>query len=156
MPQKSDGYYTDFYPGVDEAIAELKQGNVAFVEPVISFLEKDPYSFGSGYRKEKAWRYLRRVLLTKRQKERLCDVAIACVKTRMGREFFPMCRFVCGIMNDKFCQEIYKLSRLSDDGNIKRRATLLAAYFQGVENGERYRLQAFWHWVRYRVQSKPK
>ena len=144
-----DAYYRDFYPGVDQAIVELKQGNVAFVEPIISYLEKDPYTFGSGYRKEKIWRFLRRVSLTEKQKERLRAVALKQVWTRMSREFFPMCRFISAIADGKFREQLERVSMAAGDADVLRRAALLDAYCVSLHNGERYRWQSLRSWSRY-------
>lgn len=132
--QPSD-YYRPLHPAVHGSVAELKKGNLAHVEPVIHFLEYDPYTFGTGYLKEKIWRYLLRVSLTKKQEERLRQVALHYVEVRMSREFFPMCRFVSGIATEKFKEQVRVLEE-STDLQVRRRAALLAAYFKGIKHGE--------------------
>ncbi|MBV9467758.1 MAG: hypothetical protein JO316_06770 [Abitibacteriaceae bacterium] len=149
-PKHDAAYHTTWHPEAEQAIAELKRGNLNFVEPVISFLDKDPYTHGSGYLKEKAWRYLKRVTLTKKEEERLRQIALHCVKTRLGREFFPMCRFICGIADDKLRAQVQKLTE-SEDISVRRRANLLAAYLESLAHGERYRRQSEQAWVEFQI-----
>ena len=122
-------------------IQKLKAGNQNGVEEIILFLEKDYYSHGSGYLKEKAWKYLRRADLNEIQKARLCAVAISYVQTRLCREFFPMCRCICLIADENFREQINLLEN-SRDLDIQRRAKLLGAYLQSLEFGERYRCKS--------------
>ncbi|HEX8832982.1 MAG TPA: hypothetical protein VF719_02215, partial [Abditibacteriaceae bacterium] len=102
-------------------MAELKNGNMAHLEPVIAFLERDSYCHGSGYSKEKIWRLLPRVELTKKQKARLLGVSLQYVHTRMSREFFAMCRFIRGIAPPEFAEKVRNLAEC-DDEQVARRA----------------------------------
>jgi hypothetical protein len=146
MSRQPADYHTPAYPDIYTSVAELKNGNMAHVEPIISFLERDPYTYGSGYWKEKIWRYLLRVDLTEKQKERLRQVAVHYVKTRISREFFTMSRFISGIVNERFAAQVRELED-SHDHKIRLRAAILSAYLRSIRQGEDARRSTFWRWV---------
>lgn len=146
MPEKPPDYSNSFYPDVTYSVAQLKQGSGEHLAPILNFLERDPYTHGSGYLKEKIWHYLRRVPLTKKQEQRLLGVAVLYVRTRLSREFFPMCRFVRGFATEHFEQQIHNLEN-SDDKRVRHRASLLAAYFTSLQHGEETRFASHWRWL---------
>lgn len=131
----SRSYNFAHYPSIDGAVAELKKGNRAYCEPIIHFLEIDPYEYGSGYVKEKVWRYLQRVELTEKQKERLRQVALHYVRNRMSREFFPMCRFMHSIKTQRFEHQVEQLMQ-TPDARVHQRAKLLKIYLRSIAAGD--------------------
>jgi hypothetical protein len=62
------------------------------IEAVISYLEDDPWTFGSGYTKAEMIKLLRRLSLTAAHQERLRKVVLAAVDGRDRREFRHYCR----------------------------------------------------------------
>lgn len=144
MSKQPANYQQQLYPDIYASVAALKQADLSHVEPIIYYLERDPYTYGSGYLKEKIWRYLLRVTLTHKQKERLREVAIHYVKTRLSREFFPMCRFVSGIVTDQFKQQVLVLEA-SSDVRIQQRAALLTAHLHSLQQGAEARQMSRWH-----------
>jgi hypothetical protein len=139
-------YYAPLYPDITLSVMELKNGSLAFVEPIICYLERDVYSLGSGYLKEKIWRYLVRIKLTEKQKGRLRQVALHYVKTRISREFYPMCRFIREIADDKFATQVHELQNSSDQ-KVQRRAIIMSAYLQSISQGEQARSYFHDRWM---------
>lgn len=127
------------YKEAEAAIAALKSGDVRGVEPAIRFLKADIYESGSGYLKEYLWRYVPRVPLTERQRERLLQVARKYLDRQVAREFWQMCRAVCLIADAEFIEYVRDLAESSKDEGVRRRASLLAAYLDGVDEGEKAR-----------------
>lgn len=125
------------------AVWELRMGNPRNLELIIRFLNVDEYGFRTGYLKERAWRVLKRAQLTEHQKERLRTIALAYLRRRMQREFWYMCRFIYCIADDQFRLRVEQLT-VSKDELIRKRASLLNAYLQSPEKGERRRRE-FWH-----------
>lgn len=149
MSNQDVNHHQHLYPDIDASVAALKQGDGSHVEPVIYYLERDPYTYGSGYLKEKIWRYLLRVTLTNKQKERLREIAIHYIKTRLSREFFPMCRFVNGIATDEFKQQVLTLEA-TGDVRVQQRAYLLDAHFKGPQQAAEARQLSHWQRRGYR------
>jgi len=135
-------YYAPPYPDIAPSVRELKKGNIAVVEPIICYLERDVYALGSGYSKENIWRFLLRVKLSKKEKERLRHVALHYIETRLSREFFPMCRFIRGIADDGFTAQVCAL-QISSDQKSRRRAMIMAAYLKSIKEGEAARRNLF-------------
>ena len=129
------------------ALGYLQIGNPRGLETIISFLQRDEYRHRSGYAKEYAWHLLTRAPLTERQKERLRSVALEYLRRRMQREFWYMCRFICRIADTQFRNRVQELTK-SKDELIRKRASLLNAYLQSPEKGERVRRE-FWYECRH-------
>jgi hypothetical protein len=136
------------FKAAEAAIEQLKAGDVRGVEPAIGFLNADVYEFRSGYLKEYLWRYLHRVPLTDRQKERLFEVANKYLQRQIGREFWQMCRVVSQVADAEFSGNVRALAQSSKDDGVRQRAALLAAYLYGLEEGEKAR-RKFTRKVRY-------
>jgi hypothetical protein len=122
-----------------EAIELLRSGDAHGVEPAIRFLKADVHEFRSGYLKEYLWRYLSRASFKERQKERLLQVARKYLERQIGREFWPMCRFIRQIADDEFAAYVKDLSASAKDENVRQRASLMAAYLRGMDEGEEER-----------------
>jgi hypothetical protein len=56
-----------------------------------------------------------------------------------------MCRFVAGIATEELKEQVQALEG-SPDARVQHRAHLLAAYFDGVSQGEAERRASFWRW----------
>lgn len=131
-------YYATFpkgYPQVEALVRRVRRGRRRTLGRLIEFLQADPYTHGSGYVKQAAWRSLSAVELTPDQRQRLLGVALQYVKVRLSREFFRMCRFVAGIADDDFRATVSELAE-SPDPRVRHRANLLAAYLQSIRLGD--------------------
>jgi hypothetical protein len=95
----------------------------------------DEYSRGSGYDKEYIWHRLKRVEVNGSQRRRLEEIAVRYLHRRMRREFWSMCRFIHRIADDAFRAQVAMLMK-SKDQLVRKRASLLQAYFAGLEAGE--------------------
>jgi len=131
------------------AYTGLLEGDAKKADPLIRFLEKDEYKFGTGYAKELIWRNLKRVKLTDNQKQRLRKVAMTYLNKRMQREFWYMCRFIHLIADDTFRSQVKTLTE-SKDGKVRQRASLLYAYLQSDAQGERVRRDFYYKCLRVR------
>jgi len=109
--------------------------NIGDIDAVIRFLEKDDYRRRTGYSKEYAWHLLKRAEFNGSQRRRLLQVALRYLHRRMGREFWYMCRFIHKIADDAFRAQVAMLMK-SRDELVRKRASLLQAYFAGPEAGE--------------------
>ena len=105
------------------------------VDVVIGFLEKDDYRRRTGYAKEYAWHLLKGIELTASQRRRLQEIALRYLHKRMRREFWYMCRCSHGIADDQFRSQVMILTK-SKDVLVRKRASLLQAYFVSLEAGE--------------------
>jgi hypothetical protein len=135
-----DTYYTTHFPEVIDAIARVQRGDAASADAVIRFLEADPYAMGTGYLKEKAWKFLKRVELSEADRERLRRVAIRYLLFPWHSEFFSMCRAISRFADESFLSEVHAHTGSSDNGLV-RRAALLSAYLGASERGEEMRKQ---------------
>jgi hypothetical protein len=105
------------------------------VDVVIGFLEQDNYRRRTGYAKEYAWHLLKGIELTGSQRRRLLEIALRYLHKRMRREFWYMCRFIHRIADDSFRSQVATLTQ-SKDALVRKRASLLQAYFVSTEAGE--------------------
>ncbi len=127
------------YKEAQAAIEDLKAGDVRGLEPAIRFLKADVQESRSGYLKESTWRYLSRISLTNRQKERLLQIGRKYLERRMSREFWQMCRFISQIVDAEFVEYVHRLAESAKDEDMRQRAALLSAYLQSIEAGENER-----------------
>ena len=82
------------YPaGFWENYQRLRAGDPAGLEIAISFLEADPWFFGTGYVKTKLMRFIKPSMLTPEDTQRLQQVVLAVVDKRDERDFREYCRF---------------------------------------------------------------
>src|SRR4028118_349799 len=118
-PHNYDNYSLDTER---QAVSQLRKGHLEHLERVIQFLEFDPYTHGSGYLKELAWRTLRHISLGEEQKIRLRRTMLSYVRKRLTREVPAMARCASVLVDDFLRSELEKLHQ-SDDPAAKRRAT---------------------------------
>jgi hypothetical protein len=83
-----------FFPGGSARWQAFLQRDTGELEAAVTFLEIDPWFFGSGYMKQLIWDRLKRAPLTSKQERRLETVAIAYVQHRVQREFWHMARYM--------------------------------------------------------------
>lgn len=119
---------------LQHAEKEIREGNMRQVADIIRFLERDEQRPSSSYVKDCAWRLLKHARLTESQKEQLRNVALVCLRNRIHRGFWDMCRFIRRIANDSFRMKVSRLTN-SKDENIRQRALLLQAYLESPEKG---------------------
>lgn len=96
------------------------------VKFMITFLEVDPWFWGSGYMKEKLIRRLKQAPLKEPQKARLRTVAFDAVLRRPHREFKHYCKLARALQTPDFVGNIERLATESntgsDDGAVRARA----------------------------------
>lgn len=96
------------------------------VEFMITFLEVDPWFWGSGYMKEKLIRRLKQAPLKDPQKARLRTVALDAVLRRPHREFKHYCKLARALQTPDFVGNVERLATGSDtgsdDGAVRARA----------------------------------
>lgn len=81
------------YPaGFWEDYKRLRSGDPAGIENAVSFLEADPWFFGTGYVKTTLMRSLKPAMLTPEYKKRLQGVVLTVVDKRDERDFREYCR----------------------------------------------------------------
>ncbi|MEL7436144.1 MAG: hypothetical protein AAFN11_19530, partial [Chloroflexota bacterium] len=117
----------------------IKRADPKFFEPALIYLEDDPYTFGSGYRKVDIWRYIRRYDLQDADIQRLEQAALQYLARPMSREFKHMCQTMCRIATDDFWA-IIEEKRDSDVPRVQVNAYCLHAYADGMMAGEKRRL----------------
>lgn len=123
---------------IEMRLAFRRTANRRDVENLIKYLDRDEYCDGSGYGKERAWRRLRVVQLNGSQLRRLQEIALRYLHKRMNREFWCMCRFICGNADDAFRSRVRRVAE-SKDVLVRKRASLLQAYLQSEVAGEAVR-----------------
>jgi hypothetical protein len=89
------------------------------VDAAIEFLEKDEWTFGSGYAKADLIRLLRKLDLNPNQAERLRRVVLAVVDGRDRREFRHYCRLACKLDSPRLRDELTR--RLENEYEVVRR-----------------------------------
>ncbi|HKQ73220.1 MAG TPA: hypothetical protein VJ810_05790 [Blastocatellia bacterium] len=89
------------------------------VDAAIEFLEKDEWTFGSGYAKADLIRLLRKLDLNHTQTERLRRVVLAVVDGRDRREFRHYCRLACKLDSPRLREELAR--RLDNENEVVRR-----------------------------------
>src|SRR4029079_12913933 len=99
------------------------------VAAILTFLQDDPYEFGSGYEKEAAWQLLKRVELTDSERARVLSIARSYLGRRVGREFRYMALFVRRIADAAFRAEVEQMGS-ERSYEVGKRARLLAAYLR--------------------------
>ncbi len=80
-----------------ENYERLRSGDPTGLENAVSFLEADPWFFGTGYVKTKLMRFIKPAMLTPEYKKRLQQVVLAVVDKRDERDFREYCRFACKV-----------------------------------------------------------
>lgn len=86
---------------------------------MIEFLEKDQWTFGSGYAKADLIRLIRKLDLNHTQAERLRRVVLAVVDGRDRREFRHYCRLARKLDSPQLRKELMR--RLEDENEVVRR-----------------------------------
>src|SRR5262245_9822726 len=89
------------------------------VDAAIEFLEKDEWTFGSGYAKAEFIRLLRKLDLNHTQAERLRRVVLTVVDGRDRREFRHYCRLACKLDSPQLREELAR--RLENENEVVRR-----------------------------------
>jgi hypothetical protein len=89
------------------------------VDAAIEFLEKDEWTFGSGYAKAELIRLLRKLDLKPTQAERLRRVVLAVVDGRDRREFRHYCRLAYKVDSPHLRKELVR--RLDGESEVVRR-----------------------------------
>jgi hypothetical protein len=127
-----------FPGGLNRAYDHLKQGDAEVTEPVIAFLEADPYFFRSGYVKADLLRALPKFPLDQRQRARLRQVILARVKGPARREFRRYCNLAPHVTTPGFEEELATLAAGSQQQLTARHAGwVLAALRRGVQKRSR-------------------
>ncbi len=95
--------YTAFPLGYQQSFWQAKAGDGRNLEPLVLFLEADPYVFRSGYAKEAAIGALKQVPeIAPHYAARLRNVILHIVDTRWGQEFRAYCRLAVKVDRPEF------------------------------------------------------
>jgi hypothetical protein len=108
-------------PSFQEDWWRLKQGDPAGLETAISFLEADPWFFGSGYAKAELIRLINKCELSDVYRRRLQNVVLAVLETHDRREFRSYCRLAKKVYSERFRAELLTLLNHTSS-NVRRRA----------------------------------
>jgi len=109
------------------------------VDSAIEFLEKDEWTFGSGYAKADLIRLLRKLDLKPGQAERLRRIVLAVVDGRDRREFRHYCQLACKLDSPRLREELMR--RLEDENEVVRRHARWALEYLSSKvttEGEKY------------------
>ena len=118
----------------------IKRTDPTLLENFIQFLENDPIEFGSGYKKEIVWRYIRRYPLNGEQIHRLEQAAFRCLARPMAREFKFMYQTMSHIATEAFWKRIEGVLQVVNP-IMQINAYCLYAYSKGIYAGEKQRLE---------------
>ena len=108
-------------PGFAEQFADLRQGDLASIEPMIEFLEADPYFYGSGYLKTDIIKLIRHMPLNSEQTGRLRGVVLAVLDRRDCREFRNFCQLARAVYSPELLAEVERRTSSADPA-LRRRA----------------------------------
>lgn len=130
---------TKRYPeGFEAGLEALRHGDSSCAEPVIHYLEADPWFPGSGYAKEKAIHRLKRGALTEAQMTRLRTVILRVVGDSGGRrEWTNYARLAKSVDSPELRRDIVALTR-SFDGGTRRRAQWILDVLEGLDPKRRH------------------
>jgi hypothetical protein len=116
-------------------------------DELIRLLEKEGSRFTMGITKESIWHYLKRMSLTQSQKKKLRAIALVALHQQMRREFWKMCKLMHYISDESFCAAVRRYMNWSDE-KIRKRASLLYAHLQSLEEGAKARREFCDEYVR--------
>ena len=131
---KLEAEHTAFPPGYEQSYWQAKAGDGRNLEPLVLFLEADPYVFRSGYAKEAAIQALKQVPeIPPHYAARLRSVILHIVDTRWGQEFRAYCRLAVKVDTPGFraALEQRRTNPTRDDHEVSIRARrVLASLYQ--------------------------
>jgi hypothetical protein len=133
----------------------VKKQNPDALSIAISFLEADVTTIGSGYAKERIWKYVVKYNLDERAIRRLCHIALRYLDKPIQREFWYMCRAITRIADNEFWQHV-KAKTLALDPLIGVRATYLYEYSKGINAGEHIHQEVSAKWLKLRLLRQSK
>ena len=119
--------FSDAAPNLDR----VRSGDRGAIEAAITFLEVDPWCFGSGYAKQAVLREIRTCNLDESQIHRMHDVLLHLVDKGDRREFRYACRVARHIADDNLQRALVGRVQSSPDFGIQRRALWMLAYVNG-------------------------
>ena len=99
----------------------FRNGDVAELETMIRFLERDPWFQGSGYLKEKLTHLIKPNMLSPGDQIRLRRVCLAIVNKRDGREFRSFCNLARKVDAPELREELVRLL-VGSSADVQRRA----------------------------------
>lgn len=114
------------YPGIEG----IKNNDAYAIENAIQFLERNEYSFSSGYMKEEILHVLKKHHLNQQQIKRMHAVILNVLHHRIRREFKYYCRFARKISSTELIEKIQELT-LSEDEDTALRATWMLSIVMG-------------------------
>lgn len=115
-----------FPGGWEQELANLKKGNPSAVAAAIVYLRVDPYFFRSGYIKEAIIRALKKVSLSKKEREELQDILLESLKHKRRREFREYCRLALQLADDAFVAKVQTLTKVSEQPAAENAQAMLA------------------------------
>ena len=125
-----------FPGGLTRAYDMLRKRDAAILEPVIAFLEADPYFFRSGYIKADLVKALSKFPLDQRQRTRLQQVIVARVKGPPRREFRKYCNLAPRVTAPEFEDDLDRLAGSSDPVTGRQAKWVLEALRRSREKSQ--------------------
>lgn len=147
---KSYNFYKLYRKGLRHSLVRTDR---TYLGEFVEFLEEDPYSFGTGYAKEKIWKYIWRYDLSDKQQKSLERAALKYLGRPMSREFRPMSKCMCRIGTQSFWNKVRHQLK-SNSPMTRLNAACLHPYSEGMAVGEFYRMtMRSYYWYGRRPQG---
>jgi hypothetical protein len=121
----------------ETGMIKIKLANLQ-TDELIRLLEQKDSRVVSRLSKAAIWHYLKRFHLTESQKKKLRAIALAALHQQMQRDFWKMCKLMHYIGDESFCAAVRCYVNWSDE-KIRKRASLLYAHLQSLEEGAKAR-----------------
>ncbi len=120
-------------PSMEDDARRLRVGDPDAIESAITYLENDPFAFGTGYVKEEMLRRLRHVALTPKQKARLAGVILHQVDNHDRREFWQYCLIGPLVVDDSLRLSLLGRLRSGEPGRARRALRVLDLLGEAME-----------------------
>jgi hypothetical protein len=124
-------------PALRDDIERLPTGDRGAIETAITFLEQDPWAFGTGYTKEQILGRLKKVELSPAHSARLRAVILDRVDGPFRREFRRYCRLAPRVADPSFRQALVDRLRAGDPDRRLRALWVLEALEERLTADER-------------------
>jgi hypothetical protein len=112
----------------NRAVDDLKAGqNAAGIEYAIAYFEADPWHFHSGYLKQDLARYLRRVLLSDDQRQRLREALLGAITKGRREDLKEYVSLGRTLDSSEFRDQLRALAEDLDEGTAYRAKRMLSA-----------------------------
>lgn len=123
-------------PSLEQDIERIPHQDPVAIETAISFLEADPWAFGTGYTKERILEQLKKATLSREQAARLRAVILARVDGPQRREFRRYCLLAPRVVDDDFLAALLVRLRSGEPGRARKALWVLDAVRASIEPGD--------------------